>query len=309
MEPEDFLEAIEKIKTQKQGNRRAPHKPLLLLLALGRVAQDDRDESRLASYSEELKEPLVDLLHRFDPGRQTLHPVSPFWRLRNDDGLWEIPGSEELRAASGNEQGEDRDPSEKDLRNNRIKGGFSKPVYKLLKSNPELVQEAAKRLLYKYFSDILHMHTDIRQAVGLPQDGEQWVAPASQRNPRFRTEVLRAYQFRCAVCGFDIRLDNNLLGIEAAHIKWRSEGGPDEVKNGLALCSLHHKALDYGAFCFEQVRANEKNYRFVVSERVNGSGSADELRKLNGKPLEGPKNDAHAPAPEYIDWHRQEIFR
>jgi predicted restriction endonuclease len=51
-----------------------------------------------------------------------------------------------------------------------------------------------------------------------------------------------------AVCGFDVRLGNILIAIEAAHIKWHQAGGPDEERNGLALCSLHHKLFDRGVF-------------------------------------------------------------
>jgi HNH endonuclease len=38
------------------------------------------------------------------------------------------------------------------------------------------------------------------------------------------------------------------LGLDAAHIEWFQASGPDVVPNGLALCSLHHKIFDLGAF-------------------------------------------------------------
>jgi putative restriction endonuclease len=37
-------------------------------------------------------------------------------------------------------------------------------------------------------------------------------------------------------------------GLEAAHIKWFQAKGPDIEANGLALCALHHKVFDLGAF-------------------------------------------------------------
>lgn len=61
------------------------------------------------------------------------------------------------------------------------------------------------------------------------------------RDPNFRNKILRAYKYSCAVCGFNVRLGNNLVGIEAAHIKWHQAGGPDREDNGIALCSMHHK--------------------------------------------------------------------
>ena len=36
-----------------------------------------------------------------------------------------------------------------------------------------------------------------------------------QRAPAFRREVLRAYERRCAVCDFDVRLGEDLIDVEA----------------------------------------------------------------------------------------------
>src|SRR5262249_326313 len=36
------------------------------------------------------------------------------------------------------------------------------------------------------------------------------------------------------------------VGIDAAHVRWFAFDGPDELDNGLALCSLHHKLFDFG---------------------------------------------------------------
>ncbi|MEX1080452.1 MAG: HNH endonuclease, partial [Halofilum sp. (in: g-proteobacteria)] len=57
-----------------------------------------------------------------------------------------------------------------------------------------------------------------------------------------------AYEWRCCLCGYDIRLDTTVIGLEAAHIMWFQAGGPDVESNGLALCVLHHKIFDLGAF-------------------------------------------------------------
>jgi len=72
------------------------------------------------------------------------------------------------------------------------------------------------------------------------------VTQRSVRRPRFAEEVLRAYAYQCAVCGFDGALGRNPVGIEAAHVRWHSQAGPDVVANGLALCALHHALFDLG---------------------------------------------------------------
>lgn len=66
------------------------------------------------------------------------------------------------------------------------------------------------------------------------------------RDTRFRDIVLRAYHSRCAFCGYDLRLDGALVGIEAAHIHWKAYGDPCVVNNSLALSTLHHDAFDMG---------------------------------------------------------------
>jgi predicted restriction endonuclease len=38
------------------------------------------------------------------------------------------------------------------------------------------------------------------------------------------------------------------VGIEAAHVRWHSQAGPDVVANGLALCALHHALFDLAIF-------------------------------------------------------------
>src|SRR5436189_6378643 len=37
-----------------------------------------------------------------------------------------------------------------------------------------------------------------------------------------------------------------------AHIRWHQAGGPDIENNGLALCVLHHKTFDLGAFTLSE---------------------------------------------------------
>lgn len=60
--------------------------------------------------------------------------------------------------------------------------------------------------------------------------------------PVFRSQVLAAYQTRCAVCSFR---HGELL--DAAHIVPDShERGIADVTNGLSLCKIHHSAFDIG---------------------------------------------------------------
>ena len=56
-----------------------------------------------------------------------------------------------------------------------------------------------------------------------------------------RVQTLTAYEYRCTICGFDVRLGPVPVALDAAHIRWHQAGGPDTESNGLALCVVHHK--------------------------------------------------------------------
>ncbi len=74
------------------------------------------------------------------------------------------------------------------------------------------------------------------------------------RDSQFRPAVLRAYAYRCAVCGFALKL------VDAAHIVPVSyPASRDDVTNGLALCRLHHGAYDNGLLGIQS------NYGVIVN--------------------------------------------
>ena len=94
--------------------------------------------------------------------------------------------------------------------------------------------------------------------------------------------MLTAYEYRCAVCGFDVRLGTVSIAMDAAHIRWHQAGGPDTEDNGLALCVLHHKTFDLGAFTVTEGRV-------LVSDQANGSrGFKSTFLAYHGKPIRSP---------------------
>ncbi len=181
---------------------------------------------------------LTDLLKEFGPPRQSYHPEYPFWRLQND-GVWQVHATGQLRPRQSSTDAKNSELLAKDPG-----GGFSPEVQAALRSDPALVSEIATRLLESHFPE--SVHPDILAAVGL--DLGVGKAATRKRDPQFRQRVLTAYEYRCAVCGFDVRLGSVSIALDAAHIRWHQVGGPDEESNGLALCVLHHKTFDLGAF-------------------------------------------------------------
>ena len=288
MTPDELIRALKGLKVWKRGSQRAPHKTLLVLQALGSLSRGD---ARLQPYSE-IEKQLKDLLDRFGPPRHTPHPEAPFTRLEAE--LWEIPGVEpEQRVGL----------KVPELR--QRKGGFPESVASLLKNDSALVARAANLLLESEFEK--SYHDRILEAVGLTlpdDDSETRLVNRLPRDPHFRNEVIKAYSYRCAVCGYGAKLSNDVLGLEAAHILWHAKGGPDEVPNGLALCANHHVALDRGGISLDD------DLKLLVASELHGYDEVNpQFFDFEGKPIRPPRKPRDAPKPEFLRWHRQEVFR
>jgi putative restriction endonuclease len=283
-----LLDSINNLNVWKRGDERAPHKPLLLLLALSRIA---RGEPRLVAFRD-IEEPLTRLLRDFGPPRKSLHPEYPFWRLQNDK-LWELENVGDLTRRKGN-----NDPLKSELINNNVTGGFPVEFNDLLKKDPVLLRKIVHLVLEANFPSTLH--EEIVNALSLPFPD----AVCLRRDSAFRFLVIRAYEHRCAICGYDIKIGASDLALEAAHIKWHQAGGPDEVFNGLALCTLHHKAFDRGAISISQ------KMTIIISSELHGQSWVREWFELfRGKKLYIPTRVEWMPAAKCIEWHLAEVFR
>ncbi|MXY16464.1 MAG: restriction endonuclease [Acidobacteria bacterium] len=301
-----LFEAIDRLRPWKRGGTRAPHKPLTLLWALGRVRGR---QPRLASFAADAQEPIACLLKEFGPPRKTAHPENPFWHLQSEgEGeLWAVVADEPLSLPPR------RSPTRRDLEAHGVRAGLSKALHDRLCRDPELLRETSDRILFTHFPESLH--DAIRDAVGLPRDAmtrgamvrEGNTGDRAPRDPEFRHAVLRAYERRCAVCDFDLQIAGDLFGLEAAHIRWHSHDGPDLVPNGLALCVFHHRALDRGVIGLEPAAGA---HHLLVSNEVSGQSPAfRELLDSRGKPLRPPQEHSQQPDAGFVAWHRREVFR
>ncbi len=277
----EVLGRVGKLNVWRRRGERAPHKPLLMLLALGRVV---RGEQRLAPFPD-IEPKLARLLEEFGPPRQHVHPEYPFWRLQHD-GLWEVHIPHPLRRRRSSD-----DPPASELRKHQAPGGFPQELDRLFREDRSLVAEVALSLLHGHFPESLH--GEILAAVGL----SHVMLPVPEEGlALFREAVLEAYGHACALCGYDVRLGRGDLGMGASHIEWRPAGGPDTVQNGLALCAIHQKAFDRGAVTLGA------DYRILVSSRIHGSVGVEEwYRALAGREARLPRDAQLAPSPAHLE--------
>lgn len=148
----DLLSHFQNINTWKSKGIRAPHKPFLMLLALGEIQRGNTGFIPYTSIEPKLKDLLLD----FGPQRKTLYPNFPFTKLANDN-LWQFNKPELLDT--------ELDYSSKFLRDHDLQGKFPDKVIQQLKQDPELLQSVAELILEQNFPNTLHQ--DILDAVGL----------------------------------------------------------------------------------------------------------------------------------------------
>ena len=95
----------------------------------------------------------------------------------------------------------------------------------------------------KGFDRIAKRYGDVKQGTSITVERQkiEVTSVVYPRSPLFRLAVLGAYAHRCAMCGMQLDL------VEAAHIVPHSNSqATDEINNGLALCTLHHRSFDTG---------------------------------------------------------------
>lgn len=137
----------------------------------------------------------------------------------------------------------------------------------------------------------------------IPLEGEERMAYGRVRaNQRvFRKVVLSAYGGKCCITGID--LEEVLI---ASHIKpWKWSDSKEKLnpRNGLCLNALHDKAFDRGLI------AVNDDYSIAVSNVVSQSPN-DAVRSLllghESRKITLPSR--FLPHPEFLQWHRNNIF-
>lgn len=291
-----ILQAFENLNIWNSKGKRAPHKPLMLLYMLARVV----DSSERMLDFEQLEQPVKDLLVDFGNAStaKSPKPEYPFYHLKNSKAdqnpIWELSEVPDLGYS----------PSAKQLRG--IKGGFTEEVYAFFKQQPQALLQVVQQLLDEHFPPSLH--DMILEAVDFKLEQPQYVLSKRRvRDTAFREKVLKAYDYRCAVCGYQLFMKKEQgrqsIGLEAAHVRWHAYNGPDSLHNGLALCRLHHVLLDVGAYTLSLPQ-----WRLQVSDHVFGAGLHTHILPYADQPLRIPKAYREE-MEQHWAWHVEEVFK
>lgn len=276
---EQALERLTSLREYQHQGKRVPHKPLLVLLALGQL---EATGSSAVTW-EQAQTRLAELIREFGPQTKTSAKQSaayPFTRLRSD-GVWSLDAAvpDDLVGVLDRAQPTGRLESALEA---QLRDGTTRAA-------------VARALVEAHFPDTVA--PDVLLAAGLDPDAVLHgggligaATPQRQRSRRWVLEILKAWDECCAFCGYDGRLGSTPVGLEAAHVRWFNLGGPDDLDNGLALCSLHHKLFDRGALGLSP------HLTVVVSPDFTARTEASKrVYDLNGRELQ-PRPGAATPA-------------
>lgn len=288
------VDQLLRLRQHQRAGHRTPHKPLLALLAMGRLSTTGSS----ALTWPEVEEQLADLLAEFGPGStasRTQSAAYPFTRLRFDR-VWELDRDVPMDLVGP-------------LRGD-VTGRFDSALETQLANDPAVLRACAQALalalalaLSQFPADVA---ADVLLAAGLDVTvvGVAEVDPEGRRrDPVWWRQVLQAWDGSCAFCGFNGQIAGSAVGIEAAHVRWFAFGGPDTLDNGLALCMLHHKLFDRGVLGLDD--RSTIRVSAVYSARTD-AGRA--VYDLHGRVL-APRPGTAVPAPEHVAWHGAEVFR
>jgi putative restriction endonuclease len=179
---------------------------------------------------------------------------------------------------------------------------FDSGFYQFLQ-NKEQARGVVWQILNAYWPEAYH--EDILHDLGIEGIMHQFVQIENLKQRRgrlFVEEVLDFYERQCAICSQSIRLGDALIGIDACHVKPIQHFGDDHITNGIALCKIHHWALDRGAISISE------NRELLVSPKLNGNKINEFFHEFTNKIIFTPRNNTNHLNETNVEYHRKYVF-
>lgn len=153
-----------------------------------------------------------------------------------------------------------------------------------------------------------HRQLLIQQVEEHPFSYQITETPIAQENPTrsaaFRREIMRMYNYTCAVCQLRIFTAQGESVTEAAHIIPFKVSQNNDVRNGISLCKLHHWAFDKGLISVDEM------YKVIISKLISGEGPVESMLSIfKNSSVLLPKHRQLYPSQDALGWHRETIMR
>ena len=303
-------DAIASMRLGKLGDRIKPHKPLMLLAVLDLVDAGLIEDNRI-HYSQDLVERFQEYFEAVKQEGDWCQPAPPFFHLRSSS-FWRhkaIEGREDQYAMLHSSGGGSRR-----IVDNVEYAFLSEDAYAIV-SNLEHRVDLREFILDTFFS--VAEQEALREVMGQEREISLYEAVLEQRrvaqaretrsvvrSAAFRRVVLRSYDYQCAMCGLRIVIPDIQSPIDAAHlIPWHATQD-DSPSNGMALCKLHHWALD------THLVAPTTDYYWRVSDVLDKRRNSErELTRFDGLPILMPRNENAYPSKAAVRWRLIRLAR
>ncbi|MFG1501101.1 phosphorothioated DNA-binding restriction endonuclease [Halobacteriovorax sp. XZX-3] len=300
---EEFIQWYENINKARAKDYYAPHKPITILYALVKTAND----VRWIEFNRD-REELESIISEFTKYSTKPNCLQPLWRLTNDSKtkpFWTTQPSNIVLNSKG-------DIPTGSAKENNFKAGFSDEIYNKLNKNKAQIHALIRYITVDNFPDSLHetlwelLGVFDLEAQAPTQETITTTVTKVKRDPKFPKLILSLYGNQCACCGLKINFKNNTaLSMEAAHIKWKARGGDCNEHNGLALCPTHHYTFDRGIWTLNS------DYRIELSDsilidRKNDTFFTPYIGESIGRFI---LNEELLPSIGNIEWHRKNILK
>lgn len=310
----DKLTSLEKsiasMRLGRADGRPKPHKPVMLLAVLDMFDAGLLADNRI-HFNEELVERFETYLKAVQMEGDWCQPAPPFFHLRTSRFCKHaaLPGRERqyarLRTSGG---GSNR------VLDNIQYAYLDAEAFSVFSDSTE--RRKLRQFILDFFfsadrqaalTEVIAAQAQV-SAYELSLDGR---GPRSDeevdtavRSAAFRRVVLRAYDHQCAVCGLRMVLPDIASPIDAAHLVPWSHSKNDSPENGMALCKLHHWALD------ANLVAPTLELRWQVSRAPDPRRNSErELTRFDGLPILLPAREQYYPCAQAIQWRLDRLIR
>jgi len=309
---QDLLQLEAELRAMRLGGirgRKSPHKLLLLLAVLDRLDAGEVTDNRI-QYDPGLTERFRAYFDAVAQEGDWCQPGPPFFHLRSSS-FWQhrvLPGREDAYAKLATSGGGDRR-----ILDNIQYAYFTDGAWRV-------VADAGQRSALRHFIIATFFTAEeqvrLRQVVSsqstlahyqkLMERGADYTVTVDDalRSAAFGRMIRRIYDYQCAMCGLRIITPDGVSPIDAAHLIPWSETHDDSPTNGIALCKLHHWALDA---CLVAPTAS---LTWAVSPLLDPRRNSErELTRFHRSPILLPKQKDFYPREEAVLWRYKSLLK
>lgn len=310
-----YLKKFSQLRIDRSHGSPAPHKPIMLLSIIELIERGVISLNEI-ELTPEIVSTFLNYWNVLYPEQRGIVAL-PFFHLKSD-GFWHLlpnTGYEKsfklIRHIKSSYQIRDMvkyayldselfeflstDKNRTMFRRVIISNYFDSEEKKLLLQAINLSRETLK------YEHLLIAEADTPYAVNKPKGKIQFKEKV--REAGFRHAIMSIYNYTCSVCNMRILTLEGASVVDAAHIVPFSVSANDDIRNGIALCKLHHWSFDEGLLSIDE------HYRVMTTPLLSAQRPTEWLlTELSNKQIMLPQNETLYPAQVALHYHRENKF-